>query len=74
MDLFGFGNKITLETTDHGFCKVTVNREKPLWINKHRLPDAYQLIGKHMRDTKGIISREAVYSILSEEFLVMEDD
>lgn len=26
MDLFGFGNKITLETTDHGFCKVTVNR------------------------------------------------
>lgn len=73
MEILGSGNHIVLTNTDHGFCKITVNGGGPLWINKHRLTEAYSLIGDLIREVKRPIIYQEVHDLLSQHFLVLEE-
>lgn len=73
MELFGHGNHIQFTTTDRGFCRVTVNKSKPLWINKHKLIDAYIHIGNLMKEVRRVVTYQEVHDLLSQHFLVQED-
>ncbi|WIT26342.1 hypothetical protein [Bacillus phage SPO1L4] len=73
MELFGHGNHIQFTTTDHGFCRITVNKSKPLWINKHKLIDAYIHIGNLMKEVRRAVTYQEVHDLLSQHFLVQED-
>ncbi|WCS68428.1 hypothetical protein Goe16_02040 [Bacillus phage vB_BsuM-Goe16] len=74
MEILGSGNYIVLTNMDHGFCKIIVNGSNPLWINKHRLTEAYSLIGDLIRQVKRPITYQEVHDLLSQHFLVLEED